>query len=201
MSAAGRLELGRIGLRGDTLLDSENSARDGELAVRVRILGNPATTGRPIEDGSRLVVRTSVHGHRDDDDELTLVTSELELLGRLDLDHVDRLLAGTFAEIWTGIGIERAGYANGDHDNSSVLLGGFRWGMYLGQRGEATLFYDHRRDSIAGGISVFHSSGFVGSVGAAVDVVVAPHWGIRTQLEIGSAYLTTLALRYQGGSR
>ncbi len=200
MRVAGRVELGRVGVAGTTLIDSEGRSGTGELDVRVRILG-PAATGKAVHDGSRLLVRTGLRLHRDAADRVTLATSEIELLGRYDLDRLDRVLDGTFAELWTGLGVERATYPNGDHDNSSLLLGGFAWGMYLGERGEATVFYDHRRDTLAGGIAAFRAAGFVGSLGGALDVLVGPRWAVRAQLEVGSAYVTTVALRYQGGSQ
>ncbi len=137
--------------------------------------------------------------HRDDDDRVTLATGELELAGRLDLVHLDRALDGTFAELSTGLGYERASYA-GAHDYGSVLLGTFAWGMYLGRRGEAAAFYDHRRDSLAGGLAAGRAAGFVGSFGARLELLVDPRWAVRGQVEAGSAWVTTVALRYQGGT-
>lgn len=195
---AGSLELGRIGLGAAAMLDAENVARDGELEVRTRIFG-AAATGQPIARGDRLVVRTAGRVHRDDDDRVTIATAELEVQGRLDLVWLDDALAGTFAGVSTGIGVERASYA-GVHDTNSLMLGTFRWGVYLGRRGEASVFYDHRRDSLAGGIAASRAAGFVGSLGGGLDVMVAPRWAVRGQLEYGNAWVSTLAVRYQGGA-
>ena len=196
-TATGTLELGRFGVGAGTLLDAEGKSRDGDAELRFRILGAPAT-GTLIHDGSRLYARAGTRIHRDDDDRVTLATGDAELLGRLDLVHVDRVLEGTFVDLSTGIAVERASYA-GTHDYGSVLLGGFAWGVYLGERGEAKLFYDHRRDSIAGGIAAWRAAGFVGSVGANVDVLVSPRWAVRTEVEVGNAWVTTFAIRYHGG--
>ena len=81
------------------------------------------------------------------------------------------------------------------------LLGTFAWGTYLGERGEASLYYDHRRDSLQGGIAAFRAAGFVGSVGAYADVLVAPRLAIRAQFDLGSSYLATVGFRFQGGPR
>ena len=196
---AADLELGRIGLGAAAMIDAENVARDGELEVRTRIFG-AAATGEPIARGDRLVVRTAGLIHRDDDDRVTIATAELEVQGRLDLVWLDDALAGTFAGVSTGIGVERASYA-GVHDTNSLLLGTFRWGLYLGRRGEASVFYDHRRDSLAGGIAAGRAAGFVGSIGGNVDVKVAPRWAVRGQLQYGNAWVSTLAVRYQGRPR
>jgi len=153
-----------------------------------------------IRDGSRLVARAGLRVHRDDDDRVTLTTGEAELRGRLDLAHIDSVLDGTFVDLSAGIGIEHASYT-GAADNNSLLLGGFAWGIYLGERGEATLFYDNRRDSLAGGLPWLHTAGFVGSFGTAVDILVAPHWAVHAGLEVGNAWVTTLAVRYHGGGR
>lgn len=196
---AATVALGRLGFGAAAMIDAENVARDAELEVRTRIFGAPAT-GEPIAHGDRLVVRTAGRIHRDDDDRVTIATGELEVQGRLDLVWLDDALAGTFAGVSTGIGVERASYA-GVHDTNSLLLGTFSWGVYLGRRGEASVFYDHRRDSLAGGIAAGRAAGFVGSLGGGVDVMVAPRWAVRGQLEFGNAWVSTLAVRYQGGPR
>jgi len=196
---AGRLELGRIGVGASALLDSEGDSREGEVELRVRIRG-AAATGAPIRSGNRLAARIAIRHRRDDADRVTVATGEAELIGRLDFGDIDPVLGGTFAELSTGLGLERASYAD-DHDYGSLLLSTFTWGAYLGDRGEATVFYDNRRDSLAGGLAAWRAAGFVGSFGAAVDVLVAPRWAVRGQVEVGSAWVTTAVLRYQGGRR
>ena len=198
--ASARIELGRLGLGAGTLLDAQGDARTGELEVRFRILGAPAAN-RPIDEGSRLHVRAGGRLHRDDADDVTLATGELEVVLRGELRHLDPLLAGTFLELSAGLGVERATYARDTHDVDSILLGRFAWGAYLGRRGEAMLFYDHRRDHLAGGLWTWRASGFNGSFGAAAQLVVAGPWAVRAEVEVGSAWVSTFALRYQGGQR
>ena len=191
----GRVELGALGL-----VDVRGDALEVSGDARVRVLGAPAT-GAVVDDASRLVVRIGVRGRRDDADRLASLVGDLEVLGRLDLGRLEARLAGTFAELSTGVGVERVAYDAGPHDLGSLMLGGFAWGAYLGRRGEAALFYQHRRDHLAGGLSAGRAAGFLGSFGARADVRIAGPWAVRAGLEVGSGWVTTLALAYQGGPR
>ncbi|MBA3540734.1 MAG: hypothetical protein H0T79_14075 [Deltaproteobacteria bacterium] len=195
---ATRLELGRLGLGAGAMVDSEGDGHTGEVEVRWRLRGPPATNA-PISDGSRLYLRAATRYNRDNPDDVSQLTFETEIVGRLDLQYLDVLLDATFLELSTGLGMEGVTYANAVHDWGSLLLGRFAWGMYLGSRGEASLFYDHRRDSMAGGLPAWRAAGFFGSVGASTTAVITGPWALRAELEIGNAWVTTIALRYQGG--
>lgn len=197
--AAGRFALGRVDLGGMGLFDVGG---DGWLAygdARVRLLG-AAATDEIIEDGSRLWARVGGRVQRDDDDRVTQVVGEIEVGGRLDLRHFDRALASSFGELSVGLGALHATYAGETNDLDSILLSRFAWGMYV-PGGEVSLFYDHRRDGLAGGIAAYRAAGFVGSVGATADLRVNGPWAIRGELQIGNAWLTTLAFAYRGGGR
>lgn len=198
VGGGGHVELGALGLDATGYVDAHNAARAGELGVRWRLLGAPAG-GQVIRDGSRLVVRAALRRERDDDDRVSVTTAEAVALGRLDLAHVDALLAGSFAELGAGAGLQRTGYPHDQHDHDAILLAGFAWGLYLGTRGEARVFYDHRRDGLAGGLAASHAAGFVGSVGAAAEVRITGPWAVRGQLQIGNAWVSTLGVRYLGG--
>ncbi|MEJ7604022.1 MAG: hypothetical protein WKG01_39445 [Kofleriaceae bacterium] len=130
---------------------------------------------------------------------MTLVTGEAELVARIDLLHLDPVLDGTFIDLALGLGIEQARYPTGASSNSSLLLGGFAWGAYLGACGEVRVFYDHRRDSLAGGLAAWRAAGFVGSFGASLELGMTRRWSVRSELEVGNAYVTTFAIRYRGG--
>lgn len=192
--AAADVEVGRWGLAAGAYLDSEGASRTGDLDLHYRIAGGGGA------DGSRLIARAAVRYLGDDADAVTIATLEAELVGRLELQHLDPFLAGTFAEITTGYGVDRVSYTTGAHDYDTLLLGRFAWGMYLGARGEVTVFYDHRRDGLVGGFAAWRAAGFVGSFGAGATVRVAGPWAVRAEAQFGNASLTTLALQYRGGS-
>lgn len=192
-AVTGRLELGATGYVHDT----QQTYVAGDLSIGVRILGAEAH-GYAIDDGSYLMIRGTGRFRDDASDRVQVTTGELELLGRLDLFHVSDVLDGSFAELSTGGGMERAAFSTAS-EKGGLLLGRFAYGVYLGRRGEAQLYYDHRRDSFAGGIAAWRAAGFVGSVGAMTDVRLVGRWGVHAELEIGSAWVTSIGLRYMGG--
>ena len=195
---AGRIELGRVGVGASGLVDAEGRARTGDVEARVRILG-AAATGAAIADGSKLYVRAAVRRHVDDDDQVAISTVEAEVGARADLQRVDRNLAGSFVDVSLGMGLERVRYADLVSDTDTLFLGRFAWGLYLGTRSELTVFYDHRRDSLAGGIAAWRAAGFVGSVGANVDLRLGGPLSFVGELEIGNGWVTTAGVRYHGG--
>lgn len=188
---AARTTIDRVELRAAALVDTGG---DGWLAfgdARVRVRGH--------RDGSRLWVGTGGRVQRDDDDRVTQLVGELEVGGRLDLEVIDRPLRALFAELSLGLGLVRARYVDRATDVDSIMLGRFAWGVYL-PGGELSLYYDHRRDGLAGGIAAYRAAGFVGSVGAVADVCIAGPWAARGELQIGNAWLTTLGLVLRGGA-
>jgi hypothetical protein len=198
LGAAGHVELGRLGLDAGGDVDAGNASRSGALGARWRLLG-PPPTGRAVADSSRVGVRAAARVDRDAADRITLATVEAELSGRLDLDHIDPAIRGSFLALSAGGGLTRTSYPRGRHDDAALLLAGFAWGAYLGDRGEVTVFYDHRRDGLAGGLAVSHAAGFVGSFGTSAELRVHGPWAIRGALQVGNAWVTTLGVRYLGG--
>lgn len=193
----GSFDIGRVGPYVSALVDAEGEARTGEVGARVRILGAPATGAR-ITDGSRLYARACVRRHEDDDDMVEITSTEAEVGGRLDLLHIDPILDGSFLEVSIGMGVERVRYADLVSDTESLFLGRFAWGLYLGRHSELAVFYDHRRDSLAGGIAAGRAAGFVGSVGSTLDVRIAGPFAAIAELEIGNGWVTTAGIRYHG---
>ncbi len=59
---------------------------------------------------------------------------------------------------------------------------------------ELALFYDHRRDHLAGGLVAGRAAGFFGSVGLAGEVALGG-WTATAEVEVGSAWVTTVGVR------
>lgn len=203
--AAGRVALGRLDLGAQTMIDAEAEDKLLEGSASWRLYGKPAT-GELTPDTTRFGVRVKVRGHRDDVDDVTTFTGDLEVWGRYDLVRLDDKLGGTFIDSAVGLGLERASYGRDagfdEHDWNGVTLGRIAWGAYLFDRGEAQIFYSHRRDDMVGGTAAWRLAGFIGSVGgeAIVPLGRSP-WMLRGSLEIGNAWVSTLAIRYHGGLR
>ena len=191
--------LDRIGLDANALIDTGGDSQHADGSVHVRILGAPAS-GAVIDDGSRITVRAGPRFYRDTEDRVSQLGGELEVSGRLDLDHVDRAFGKSFVELGTGVGVVRVKYGDTMREWSSTLLGHFAWGTYIGERGEAALFYEHTRDGLVGGFPAWRAAGFVGFVGARADVRVHGPWALRGEVAFGTAWLSTVALAYRGGS-
>lgn len=198
---AGRLWLGRVGLAAHAFVDTGGDTNLVQGDVYVRVLGKPAT-GAIIDDGSRLDVRVGSRWHRDDDDRVTQWTQEIEIRGRLDLERFDRAFRNNFLELGTGVGLVRVEYGDDLADEwGSELLGHFGWGLYLGSRGEAKVYYEHTRDGLVGGFPAGRAAGFVGYVGAALDLRVWGPWALNAEVAFGNATLSTLSVSYRGGPR
>ena len=198
MRAGGNVWFGRVGASATALLDAGGDAKLALGNVHVRLLGADATGGEAL-DNSRVIARAGTRIHVDDDDRTSQWTQEIEVSGRLDLERIDRAFRASFAELGVGIGAVRVKYSDVAREWSSELLGHFSWGAYLGGRGEAKLFYEHTRDGLIGGFPAGRAAGFLGHLGAAVDVRVWGPWAVRGEIAVGTAYLTTLAISYRGG--
>ncbi len=198
--AAARIELRRVGITASGLQHAGGDAYESALGTEVRLLGAPAS-GRYLLDTTRLAARVVGRYRHDDDDMVGVATGEVELAGRYDHRRIAKQLAGTFTDVSVGVAFERASYTPGGHDTSTLLLSTFAWGMYLRNLGEVRLFYDHRRDSLAGGLHAGRAAGFIGSFGTALDLRVWGPWAAHAEIEYGSGWIGTLAVRYQGGPR
>ena len=133
-----------------------------------------------------------------------VLTPEIGVAGRLDLVRLGQSLAGAFAEMSLGVGLEVYGYPDADlglgQDVATLLLFRTAFGLYLGNPGdrfgEVALFYEHRPDALVGGMNMV-----VGHVGLGGRYYLDPSWGIGAELRAGAAYLGTLWViyRYHGG--
>jgi hypothetical protein len=196
----GAATLGRLRLAPWLMTASANRSTRFGADVSWRIAGSPAT-GALLDDGSRVEVQASGLAHYHDDDDLWLVTSALALHGRLDGATLSPGTAGMFAEAELGLGLEVTRYSGRDTDVSDLLVGRFGAGAYLGDgRGEWSLWYNHRRDGLAGGFVAGRAAGFLGSVGTSAEVNVVGPWSATAELELGSNWVASLGVRFRGGT-
>jgi hypothetical protein len=85
-----------------------------------------------------------------------------------------------------------------------MLLMRFAYGFYLGgngvRRGELLGFYDHRRDTYAGGLPVAGiGSGVLGHAGLKGHYHVDESWGLGADVTVGAAWIAGVSLRYRMG--
>lgn len=185
-------DVDRIGASALGMVDFGGDAWLGFLEFRARVIGAQRC-------GDCLTIRAGGRMQQDHDDRVTQLVGEIEAIGRLDLERFGPSFRSTFFELTTGLGLNRLTYANTVGETDTILLGRFAWGTYV-PGGEVTLYYDHRRDGLAGGIDAWRAAGFMGSFGASANVRVKGPWAVRAELQVGNAYLSTLSLSYRGGS-
>ncbi len=168
----------------------------GALGARLR----GPRPGQHLPDISALDVEVSAAEERRADQGLRVATVEAGALARVDLARIGPSLRGTFATLGMGVGGERIRYtATAAADTSSLFTAHLGWGFVLGDGRaralEAELYYEHRRDTLAGGLTPPTSAnGFVGYVGAAATAW-RDRWGVSARVEVGSAYVLSFAAR------
>lgn len=160
-------------------------------------LRGPRPGERP-DDTSAIDIVVAGAEERRTEQGLRVATGEVGAVARFDLVRIGPTLRGTFATIGMNVGGERIRYtASGVADTSSLFSGHVGWGFTLGDGRsralETELYYEHRRDTLAGGLTLhLPYNGFVGYVGA-----VATGWrgryGASARVDVGSAYVVSLA--------
>jgi hypothetical protein len=141
-------------------------------------------------------------------------TFQIEMLPHGRLDFEDLLgpdLRGAFTELGIGFAVQRTSYDLPDEaevpaDYALQLLGRFGFGVYLGSseapRSEIFVYYDHRHDDEAAGLT--HSLvGIAGHFGVESTIYLTPELGLRPRFELGGASVAGLSVltRYGGPSR
>ncbi|WP_257462969.1 hypothetical protein [Archangium lipolyticum] len=199
LGAVARLE--RVRLEAGARLSPD----DGNLRVRLggayRLLGAPDGERRGA-DGSSLDLELGALAHRYSIERFTLAGGEVFLRGRYDMARFSPRMAGSFAEMGVGMTVQRYVYAGPTDDMLfEQLLFSFGYGVYLGRggpfRGEAMLYYDHRKDDFPGGIKA--GGGVPGFVGLRGRVLLTERWGMAADLQAGSALVGRLSLVYALG--
>lgn len=169
-------------------LDDDNQRVRTELAYRVR----GAQRRRSAMDGSHLEVGVAAAYHRYGTERFSTLGVEVFAAARVDLARAAQTLRGAFGEFSIGIGGDQLRYNNAEDDLSTQLLAKVAFGMYLGRsanRGEVRLYYDHRRDDLAGGLALPRGGGFLGHFGIEGTVNLNNGWLLAPQFEVGSAYI------------
>lgn len=201
--AGARLRRGAWHGDGDVAVALDDDSQRARLLAGRRLHGpRHASAGPQAADGTWLDVSAALMVHRHGTEGFTVVTGEVVAAGRYDLARLGPSLRGAFAELQLGLGLELSLYQEDATDVTDLLLGGFGFGMYLGApagtHGEVRVFYDHRRDDLAGGLAVSGGgNGFLGSFGVDGFVAWGPRWGVRFRAEAGSAYLGSAGLLYR----
>ena len=140
--------------------------------------------------------------HRYPTEAFTLGGGELFLRGRYDMARFSPRMAGSFAEMGVGFAMQGYLYAGPVDDILfEQLLFTFGYGVYLGRggpfRGEALLYYDHRKDDFPGGIKA--GGGVPGYVGLRGRMLLTGRWGVSADLQAGSALVGRVSLVYALG--
>lgn len=165
--------------------------------------------GSARTDGSFLEAEIAATNHRFPRERFQLTTFESSLRARWDLATYDPFLAGSFADFELGVANQIHDFGPGAHGAKSfrLLLGGFGFGVYLGDQrptgGYVRAFYDHRHDDFAAGLLLPGLiSGALGHFGLEGVYYLARHWGVRAEARVGSASVVGLSglFRFGGGT-
>ncbi|MCP3063134.1 hypothetical protein LXT21_30600 [Myxococcus sp. K38C18041901] len=181
---------------------------EGNTQVRVggayRLLGVPE---RRLEgsDGSSLDAELVGLFHRFPTEGFAVIGADLGLRGRYAMSRVSPALAGSFAEVSLGMSLQGYSYFGPVDDGNlhTQLLFTFGYGVWLGRgggpfRGEAMLYYDHRKDDFAGGVRSL-GGGVVGNFGLRGRVLLTDSWGVAAEAQAGGALVGRLSLIYAFG--
>lgn len=200
LGATARLE--SVRLEGSARLSPD----DGNSRLRVggayRLLGAPERA-RGGADGTAVDVEAAAIYHRFPTEGFFMGSAEVGLRGRYAMARMSPRLEGSFAEVSAGLAFQGYGYFGPTSDDAlhQQILFTFGYGVYLGRagplRGEALLYYDHRKDDYAGGLKA--GAGVPGHFGLRGRVLLSEHWGVSADMQAGSAYVARLSAVYALG--
>lgn len=129
-------------------------------------------------------------------------TVEFALSGRMDLDLLGATLQGAFATAELGYAREWHRFDGLPGYTWDSLLGRVGFGAYLGRygpvRGQSFIAYDHRRDTVAGGLHLPGiAAGYAGFVEHRSELYLGKNWGGALELAYGSAFVVSAYLLFR----
>lgn len=206
------------GFEGRLLLSHALDARLGEkdrhrLRVELQTLPDePASRSRalysyrfwaPRRDGSFLELEGAALHQRHPHLGFFSTTGEVAVRGRLDLERIGPRLRGAFAEGRFGASMSALRSRDVDTDADSAVMARIGVGAYLGRgQGEVELYYDHRRDTFAGGMLLPGiPAGYAGFVGLRAERYFGEHLGVRLDAQAGSAGILGASLLFRHGGK
>jgi hypothetical protein len=180
----------------------------GEGNTRVRLGGAYRLFGAPEQardgaDGTALDLEAGGTWHRYPTEGFLVTGAEVGVRGRYAMARLSPRLEGSFAEASLGMAFQTYRYFGPVSDDSlhQQLLLSFGYGVYVGRsgplRGEALLYYDHRKDDYAGGLKA--GAGVPGHFGLRGRVLLSERWGVSADLQAGSAYVARVSAVYALG--
>jgi hypothetical protein len=174
------------------------------LFVARRLLG--PRTRDSARSGTALDATAGVTDHAYHDDGFGLTALELRFDSRVDLGDIDSNLAGSFMESSLGYAREFVRYDGLEGDQTDELLARIGFGMYLGRpggvHGEMAVVYDHRRDTLAGGMHFAGvPAGYAGHLEQRTRLFFTASFGAELEFNYGSAFTTGLSLLFRPGAR
>jgi hypothetical protein len=183
------------------------SPDEGNTQVRLggayRLLGERERALRGA-DGTALDAELYGLFHRFPTEGFTVAGAEVGLRGRYAMARVSPALAGSFAEASLGTSFQGYSYPGAVDEGNlyEQLLFSFGYGVWLGRggpvKGEAMLYYDHRKDGFAGGMRT-RGGGVIGSFGLRGRALLTEDWGVAAELQAGGAMVGRLSLIYTVG--
>jgi hypothetical protein len=182
------------------------SSNDANMRIRLggayRLIGEPELA-RGGADGTALDVEAGVAYHRFPTEGFFMASGEVGLKGRYAMARLSPRLEGSFAEVGAGLALQSYGYFGPISEDAlhQQILFTIAYGVYLGHagplRGEALLYYDHRKDDYAGGLKA--GAGVPGHFGLRGRVLLSERWGVSADVQAGSAYVARLSAVYTMG--
>jgi hypothetical protein len=204
--------LGRIHLGARTAHAPGQDNQRFEGLVGYRWVGPSGPASQRASDGSSLELSVGYSEHHFDGEGFLYRQLETSLMGRLDSERYLPDVRGAFVQYQAGVATQRFEFdlpGVDAHTDTSMLLAHVGFGVYLGNRGpsplgptggEVEVYYDHRRDGLAGGIKTrLIGNGPVGHAGVSVAYQLTPRFGIQARGQVGSAWTAGLSAVIRGG--